>query len=104
MLSVVTTIAVGSHPLDLAVSPSGSQLYVANVNSSDVSVVDTDAEATTSTIGIDSDPASVVLHPGGSVAYVARSGDGVISVIDASSQNDIADIEQQPRPRLLAIS
>jgi DNA-binding beta-propeller fold protein YncE len=38
--TVVTTINVGQHPTGVAVSPDGTKVYVANANSSTVSVIE----------------------------------------------------------------
>jgi YVTN family beta-propeller protein len=73
--------------LDAAVSPNGHRLYVANIDSTDVSVVSTSSGNTTDTIPVGSSPNSIVHHPNGTRVYVGRSPDGFISVIDTRNQD-----------------
>ena len=69
MLAVVETIAVGDSPFALAVSPNGNRLYVANIDSSDVSVVSTSSGNTTDTIPVGSSANSIAHHPNGTRVY-----------------------------------
>src|SRR4029077_4311946 len=48
---VVATIAVGSGPYGVAISPDGSHAYIAN-NSGTVSVIDTSSNSVVSTINV----------------------------------------------------
>jgi YVTN family beta-propeller protein len=71
----------------VAVSPDGSQAYIANrgfytVPSGTVSVIDTGAGAVTATIPVGSNPEGVAVSPDGHRAYVTNGGSGTVSVLD----------------------
>jgi 6-phosphogluconolactonase (cycloisomerase 2 family) len=95
-----SSIATASHPLAIAIHPSGKFAYVANFSSNSISAYSVDAttgklssidanDATTAidTIPTRSGPVSIAIHPGGGYAYVANATSGDISVysIDATS-------------------
>ena len=53
---VTATIAVGSEPFGVAVTPDGSKVYVANGASNNVSVIATVTNRVTATINVGSGP------------------------------------------------
>jgi len=83
---VISTIAVGSSPLDVAVA--GTNVYVANSGSGSVSVINTAANNGVTTINVGSSPTSLAVSPDGSVVVVARSDDNV-AVIDTKTKTVI---------------
>jgi YVTN family beta-propeller protein len=79
---VVGTVAVGSGPEAVAVSPDGRRAYVANMGSDSVSVIDTRAAATIGTpIAVGDEPDGVAVSPDGTRAYVTNRSGNSISVI-----------------------
>jgi YVTN family beta-propeller protein len=75
-----TDIHVGINPTDLAVSPDGSQLWVADTgpqigpgSPSDIEVVSTATDQVTATLRLPTAPAQVVFSPSGSTAYVTTT-------------------------------
>jgi YVTN family beta-propeller protein len=56
--SVVATIAVGADPVDISITPDGTQAYVTNAGSNTVSVINTSTNAVTTTVTVGSDPVS----------------------------------------------
>lgn len=75
-----TLINVGFNPQELAVTPDGSQLWVANTGPqtrpgelSGLSVIDTSTDKVVATLRVPGDPAQIAFSPSGRVAYVATS-------------------------------
>jgi YVTN family beta-propeller protein len=90
--AVTGTIAVGSFPFGVAVSPDGSSLYVANARSGTVSVIAAAGNAVINVpgscspaIGVGSFPQGVAVTPDGRKVYVANAGDNTVSVIDTGT-------------------
>jgi YVTN family beta-propeller protein len=85
----VTTTITNSNfnlPVGVAVSPDGSKVYVANVLSNTVSVIDTTTNpATVSTIAVGSTPTGVAVSPDGSKVYVPSLLFDTVSVIDTTT-------------------
>jgi outer membrane autotransporter protein len=81
--AVVNTIAVGSLPVGVAVTPDGLHAYVTNVNT--VSVIDTATHAVVNTIAGESNPLGVAVTPDGLHAYVANQDNNTVSVIDTAT-------------------
>ena len=63
-------IPVGRGPLGVAVSPDGSQVYVANNGSGTVSVIDTASNQVPATIPVGAHPFGVAVSPDGSQVSV----------------------------------
>ncbi len=81
----VDSIAVGSSPTGLAVSPDGTRLYVANKGSGTVSVINTANYGVTKTITAGTQPTSVAVSPDNKSVYVTNIGSSTVTVIDATS-------------------
>ena len=82
--NVTNTIVTGVRPIDLAFNPVNEQLYVANLFSDDVTVIDTTTENVSTTLAVGTDPLGVGINPSNGEIYVANSGDDTVSVFDAS--------------------
>jgi len=89
------TIVVGPHPNDMAESPDGKRLYVANANENSVSVIDIASMKVTETIVSSlfpdappgSTPNSVALSSDGKTLYIANADNNYIAVMDVSTQS-----------------
>jgi uncharacterized repeat protein (TIGR01451 family) len=92
--TVVATIAVGSRPIGVAVSPDGLRVYVANYAGSSVSVIDTAANAVIATVSLASPfPIGIAVSPDGSRVYVTHDATtGHVSVIDTATYTVVATI------------
>ena len=89
--TLVTTIAVGSGPIDVAVTPDGSRAYVANSFARTVSVLDTASHAVVATIPVVVwSPRSVAITSDGARVWV--SGDRGITVINAASNTVVGEV------------
>lgn len=88
--TTATNITVGTNPNGLAITPNGQYLYVANVGSNTVSVINTSTNLVIKTIAGFDKPNFVVINSAGTKAYVTNSrfgGANTISVIDINPAN-----------------
>ncbi|MCL4558196.1 MAG: SMP-30/gluconolactonase/LRE family protein [Deltaproteobacteria bacterium] len=82
-----TVVTGGLYPWAVAVTPDGSEAYVSNRGSSDVSVVSlSGTPVTTAVIPVQAGPAAIVSSPDGSKMYVANTLSDSVSVIDTSTK------------------
>ncbi|MCC6155435.1 MAG: bifunctional YncE family protein/alkaline phosphatase family protein, partial [Candidatus Hydrogenedentes bacterium] len=88
--AVLREINVQLHPSEMALSPDGARLYVANANSDTVSVIDTASDAVIDTLGVKPmaelpfgcAPNALAVSPDGASLYVCNGGNNAIAVID----------------------
>lgn len=82
--TVITNIPVGVAPIEVAITPDGSTVYVTNAGDNTVSAIDTGTNLVTSIL-VGAGPAGVGIGntPFGIRAFVTNSEDDTISVIDA---------------------
>ena len=104
---VVTTIAVGTQPMGLAVSKDGTRLYVANAGQQqrvgDQHHATTPWSETITAVG--AQPTAVVVSPDGSRVYVSNSASNTVAVLNPTATTPVvATIAVGPQPRGLAIS
>ena len=95
---LVATCALCSPPL------AGPFAYVANSNSSSVSVIDTASNTVVATVGVGNRPIGVAITPDGSRAYVANSNSNSVSVIDTASNTVVATVAVESYPQGVAIT
>lgn len=81
-------------PFDVAVTPDGSHVYVANFGGNTVSVIATATNTVTATVPVGNFPAGVAVTPDGSHVYVANFGDspGTVSVISTATNSVTATV------------
>ncbi len=92
--ALVATIAAGDRPVAVATSADGARVYVANLFSNDVTVIDTATNTVITTIAMAGGdpfggPFGLALTPDGSRLYVTSSSSGNVSIIDTSSNTVI---------------
>jgi len=87
---VTGVITVSDRPMDVASSPCLGKMYVSNLTSDSVSVIDVGTLTVTKEITGFDDPRSIVFSPYGQRAFVGNQGDGAIRVIDTSNDTLIA--------------
>ena len=102
--TVVDTIAVGTYPYGLAVSPGGSRVYVANLGSNTVSVIQTLDNTVVATVPVGDGPISVAVSPDGSRLYVTNQNSGTVSVLQTSDNTVVANITVGAYPNGVAVS
>jgi len=86
------SVATEDHPCDMAASPNGKWLYVANANANSVSVIDLSTRKVVETLhtALSADAPtgsttnSVCLGEGGSTLYIANADNNYLAVFDVS--------------------
>src|SRR5690606_9618414 len=90
--SLVDTVGVGVAPSGVAITLDGTQAYVTNLGSDDLSVIDTDSGAVIATIPAGVTPMEVAITPDQTVAYVTNISAGTVSVIDLAAAGVVETI------------
>ncbi len=85
-------------PLNLAVNPKGSEIYLACEASSTVVVIDPQSWTKVAEIPVGGQPTDVTFHPDGSRAYVSNRLDDTVSVIDTASRKVVATVDVGDEP------
>jgi YVTN family beta-propeller protein len=75
-------INVGSGPQSIAVTPDGLKVYVVNVSSGTVSVIDATTGQVSKTVPVGSGPTSIAMHKDGEFAYVTNNSSNNVSKIN----------------------
>ena len=96
--TAVTSITVGTQPIDVAVSPDGSSVWVANrgdnlgrcIGGCTVSRISTTTNAVTATITVGTAPRGVAVSPDGSSVWVTNTFDDTVSRISTTT-NAVTD-------------
>lgn len=79
------TTDLGRSPVDVAVSPDGTRVYVANYASGSISVIDTRTLVLIATVNVGGNPRALALNPNGTRAYVISRNGGFLSIINTSN-------------------
>ena len=94
---ILGRIPVEMIPYDLVLSEDGKTLYVSNLASKSVSVIDTAAMKVVASIAVDSNPNQMVLS-GDGLLYVACSNDNTVVVVDTKKRAAIERISTTLHP------
>jgi len=84
-IKTLGTTTVGSAPVSVAALPNGTNFYVANSGSNDVSVVSSNSLLVVGTVGVGQNPVFVATEPSSTKVYTANAGSGTISIIQVSN-------------------
>ena len=101
---VTDSVMVGNTPYGIDVTPNGQFLYVADLDSNTVSVINTGTLTRVATIAVGTRPWGVKVTPNGQFVYVANSGSNTVSVIATASNTVTATVTVGSNPRGLAIT
>ena len=82
--AIVATIPVGLNPIAVGTSADGSLVYVANLNSNTLSVIDTDIDVVAATVNAGPTPRDVEATPDGRYILVVNQSMNQVTVLDAS--------------------
>jgi len=85
-------VNVGTDPWGVAVNPDGKKVYVANWESSNVSVIDIATNTVTATVPVGYEPSGVAVNPAGTKVYVTHDGSDTVSVIDTATNTLTATV------------
>ncbi len=99
---IVTTLALGSSPGAIAVTPDGARAHVSNGGK--ISVLDTVSNTLGAGISVGGNPAGVAVNPAGTRVYVCNTGSSSVSVIDTSTDTVTATIGVGDAPFGAAVS
>ena len=102
--TVTATVAVGSHPFGVSVSPDGSKVYVSNQLSGNVSVINTTTNTVTATVAVGTNPRGVSVSPDGSKVYVANYITNNVSVINTATNTVTATVAVGTNPYGVSVS
>lgn len=102
--TVTGTIAVGSFPIAVALSPDGDRAYVANLGSSSVSAIDTAAGTVVSTVATDAAPYALAVSPDGARVYLADGAAGAVSVYATATEAVTATVPVGSSPQGVAVT
>lgn len=95
--AIVGEVPVGIEPVDAALTPDQSTLYVVNRSSNNVSVIDLTTFMPL-TVAVGSRPIHVAVSPDGTRAYVANNNANSLSAIDTGSRSVVETITVDPSP------
>jgi len=95
-LELANIVRVGDHPNDMAESPDGNRLFVANANFNTVSVIDIKKQKVTETISTalypdappGSTPNAVAVNNDGTRLFVANADNNYVAVFDISKEGE----------------
>jgi YVTN family beta-propeller protein len=82
--TLLSNVEVGTEPVDLLFNPANNNMYVANVVSNSVTIINSTNNAVADTIGVNSLPLGLEYNPSNNGVYVAGTligTEGVVSVI-----------------------
>lgn len=102
--AVAGTIAVGTGPGPVRLTPNAAKAYVGNYKGSTLSVVSTATDSVLRTITVGSGPCNIVVTPNGAKAYATVSGTNSVSVIDVAADTVIKTIPVGNQPCPIAMS
>jgi YVTN family beta-propeller protein len=97
-----TNVAAGPNPRSVTVNPVTNKIYIANVNSAFVTVVDGATNATT-TVPTGSGPISIGVNPITNKIYVANEGSNSVTVIDGAT-NSTSTVTVGAMPEWVAVN
>jgi YVTN family beta-propeller protein len=95
----IAEIPVGKEPWCVAISPDDQKVYVTNMASGTVSVIDAQRRKVIDHIDVGTEPFGCAVTPDGDRLYVANQSSGTVSVIGTRGDRvleTIADVGQKP--------
>ncbi len=93
-------IAVGAEPRNLAVSPDGQYVFVANAGGNTLTVISTGTLKAVGTVNVGTEPYGLAFTPSGKKLYVANARSNTVSVVDPVAMRvvtTISGVGQEPR-------
>ena len=100
----VQVIAVGERPQGMAFSPDGRRLYVTNLNSDSISIVDTQSETRIGGIPTGKGPVRIMITPDGKTAVYALQTGEAVGFANLETGREEAQIKLTGQPVSLTFS
>ncbi len=101
--TVIDTIGGFNGAWGTAVNPVTDNLYVANINSNNVSVIDASTDSVTTTIPVYNSPYAVAVDPVTNFIYVPNFGSNNLSVINGATNAMVGSITTGSQPSNVAV-
>ena len=99
---LIKVLTSGPDPEQVALSPDGKQMYIANEDAAQLSVFDTGDGHLVQTFKIGEEPEGVTVEPGGNRVWVTSEADGAVFVADLATGKIAKSVKVGPRPRSVA--
>ena len=96
---LLRVIPGGSDPENFDVSKDGTQLYISNEDTGEVSIVDASSGKVLKSIKMGAQPEGVKVTPDGKLVFVTSEEDGTIAVLDPVAGKIISTFKVGHRPR-----
>ena len=96
--TVVATVAVGTNPIAVGVNPTTNKVYVANIGSNTVSVIDGATNSVVATPTVGTDPRAIGVNLTNGKVYVPNRLSNSVSVIDGASNLVVATVPVGDNP------
>jgi YVTN family beta-propeller protein len=103
-ITEVTQIPVGEMPSYAVLTPDETKLYVTNMGSNTVSVIDTSQLKVIATVEVGKSPDHAAATPDGRLVYVTNGGSDSVSVIDTNQQQVVMTIPVGKGPHGVAVA
>ncbi|MEC9248177.1 MAG: PQQ-dependent catabolism-associated beta-propeller protein [Pseudomonadota bacterium] len=100
---VIETIAIGTRPRGIGISPDKDEIYVAVSGENRIAVIDTKTLNVKRSFASGNDPEAFAVHPNGNL-YISNEEDAKASVYDPLNGALLAEIEVGIEPEGVAIS
>ncbi len=100
----VSDVTVNNRPYYVALNATGDRAYVANYNSSSVSVIDTTTNTVITNIAVGANPYHIALNTATNRAYVVNYGSNSVSVIDMNTNVVETTIKVGTQPYYIALN
>ena len=101
---LIKVLPSGPDPEQVAVSPDGKEIYVANEDIGQLSVIDTSDGHLIQSFKIGDEPEGVTVEPGGKRVWVTSEADGAVFVADLAAKKIVKPVKVGPRPRSIAFT
>ena len=93
-----------SDPEQVAISPDGKKLYVANEDSGTASVIDAQSGAVLANVNVGGEPEGIRVSPDGKLLAVTSEAESTVAIVDAASYQVLGKIPVGERPRDILFS
>jgi len=102
--SEVKVIPIGERPQGMAFSPDGRRLYVTNLNSDSISVIDTKAKVRIGDIPTGKGPVRIMITPDGKTAVYALQTGEAVGFANTETRKEEAQVKLTGQPVSLTFS